>query len=112
MIEILIALLVGIWIGKTVTNVINQWTFRQILDDLDVSDKALEQLRDRDAAVPTNIVEIKLEQHQGQLYAFRKDNDQFLGQGPDREQLITRLQREFSKGTTVVVRDGADLIKG
>jgi uncharacterized membrane-anchored protein YhcB (DUF1043 family) len=114
MIEIIIALLVGIWIGRTVTNVINQWTFSKILEDLKVTDRQLMELRDQiDGEDTAEIVEIKLEQHQGQLYAFRKDNDQFLGQGPDREQLIQRLKSTFAGKTTVVVReeDGADLIK-
>lgn len=112
MIEIILALLIGIWIGRTVTNAINQFTFRQILDDLNVSTQDLERLNPDDDQ-DSSIVEVKLEQHQGQIYAFRKDTDQFLGQGPDRESLVQRLQQEFSVGTTVVIReaDGAELIK-
>ena len=113
MIEIIIALLVGIWIGRTVSNVINQWTFSKILEDLKVTDRQLMELRDQIDGEDTAIVEIKLEQHLGQLYAYRKDTEEFLGQGPDREQLIERLKARFTEKTTVVVReqDGADLIK-
>jgi hypothetical protein len=113
MIEIILALLAGIWIGRTVTNALNQMVFKQILEELKVTDKDLIKLRDQDHEEDDAIVEIKLEQHQGQLYAFRKDNDQFLGQGSDREQLIERLKASFAGETTVIVReeDGADLIK-
>jgi hypothetical protein len=113
MIEIILALLIGIWIGRTVTNALNQMVFKQILEDLKVTDKELMELRDQDDEEDDSIVEIKLEQHQGQIYAFRKDTDQFLGQGPDREQLIERLKTSFTGKITLIVReeDGADLIK-
>lgn len=112
MIDLILALLIGIWIGRTVTNAINQYTFREILRDLNVSIQDLERLNPEDDQ-DSSIVEVKLEQHQGQIYAFRKDNDQFLGQGTDRDTLINRLQQQFDEGTTVVIReaDGADLIK-
>lgn len=38
-----------------------------------------------------DIVEIKVEKHGEQLYVFRKDTDQFLGQGANKEDLIRRL---------------------
>ena len=114
MIEIIIALLVGIWIGRTVSNVINQWTFSEILRDLKVTDRELMELRDRVDGDDTAIVEIKLEQHLGQLYAYRRDTEEFLGQGTDREQLIETLKTRFTEKTRVVIReqDGAELIKG
>jgi hypothetical protein len=113
MIELIIALLVGIWIGRTVSNVINQWTFSKILEDLKVTDRQLMELRDQIDGEEVAIVEIKLEQHLGQLYAYRKDTEEFLGQGTDREQLIETLKTRFTGKTTVVVReqDGAELIK-
>lgn len=119
MIEILLALIAGIWIGKTVTNAMNQIAFGQILKDLGVTEQDLKRVKQQldqqlDPDKTTDeIIEIKLEQHQGQIYAFRKDTDQFLGQGPDREQLIERLQSQFSTRVTLIVReaDGANLIK-
>jgi hypothetical protein len=89
--------------------------FKQILEDLRITDKELMELRDQDDEEDDSIVEIKLEQHQGQIYAYRKDNDQFLGQGTDRESLINRLRQEFTEGQEIklIIReeDGADLIK-
>jgi hypothetical protein len=121
MIEIILALLIGIWIGRTVTNALNQMVFKQILEDLGITQEQMERLRDKVNAGPAfddeddSIVEIKLEQHQGQIYAFRKDTDQFLGQGTDRDSLINRLRQEFTEGQEIklIIReeDGADLIK-
>lgn len=95
------------------SDMINQWTFSELLKDLKITDRQLIDLRDKideDAA----IVEIKLEQHLGQLYAYRKDTEEFLGQGTDREQLINAVKTRFTGKTTVVIReqDGAELIKG
>lgn len=59
------------------------------------------------------IVNIKVEKHGEVLYAFRKDNDQFLGQGDSKESLIKRLG-EKAVGIRMVVEegDGAELIGG
>lgn len=57
-------------------------------------------------------VEIKIEQHSGQLYAFRKDNDQFLGQGTDRETLLKTIAEKLTNVTLVISEaDGAGHIK-
>ena len=57
-------------------------------------------------------VEIKIEQHNNTLYAFRKDNDQFLGQGADRETLLKTIAEKFTNVTLVVAEaDGAALVK-
>lgn len=113
MIEIIIALLVGIWIGRTVSDMINQWTFSELLRDLKITDRQLIELRDK-IDEDASIVEIKLEQHLGQLYAYRKDTEEFLGQGSDREQLINAIKARFTERTTVIIKeqDGAELIKG
>lgn len=57
-------------------------------------------------------IPIKIEQHQGQLYAFRVDNDAFLGQGVDRESLIKRLT-ETMNGVrlTISEENGSRYIK-
>lgn len=118
MIEIILALLVGIWIGKTVTNAWNHLTFREILKDLGVSQQDLRRiLRDKELALEPGrdgpeIVEIKLEQHQGQIYAYRKDDDTFLGQGSDTQSLIARLNETLKPCRVIVHKeDGAELLK-
>lgn len=117
MIEIILALIVGIWIGKTVTSAINHLTFREILKDLKITEEDLRRLRlDKFPEEPEESsrpeVEITVEQHHGQLYAYRKDTDEFLGQGTDRDALVARIA-EKHKGTVFrVPKDsGADLLK-
>lgn len=55
-------------------------------------------------------IEVTLEQHQGQIYAFRKDNLAFLGQGRDRDSLIDDLKGKMNNVRLVIV-EGNDLIK-
>lgn len=54
---------------------------------------------------------IKVEQHGEQLYVFRKDNDEFLGQGKNHEEILKILQAKFKNVKFAVQKeDGADLL--
>ena len=101
-------------------------TFREIIKDLGITDQQLRKLAEKNGIrVPTENprdsitgevtvtpIEIRIEEHQGQLYAYRLDNDQFLGQGTDREQLIARLTENLTNVRLIVAEEnGAGLIK-
>lgn len=116
--------IVGWIIGHKVCSMWNHITFREILKDLGVTDQQLKDLAsskgldmplvDADSSQEQQrpVVEIKIEQHQGILFAFRKDNDQFLAQGTDREALIQRLTENLTPCRVIVAKeDGADLIQ-
>ena len=56
-------------------------------------------------------INIKVEQHGEQLYVFRKDNMEFLGQGKNYEELLKILQSKFQNVKFAVAKeDGADLL--
>lgn len=55
-------------------------------------------------------IEIKVEKHGDILYAFRKDNDQFLGQGADREALIIAMSQRL-KNVKLTVVEGDEYMK-
>jgi hypothetical protein len=101
-------------------------SFREILRDLGVTDQQLRKLAAKnDIHVPTENprdsitgevtltpIEIRIEEVEGTLYAYRLDNSQFLGQGPDREQLIKRLTENLTNVRLIVAEEhGAGLIK-
>jgi 4-diphosphocytidyl-2C-methyl-D-erythritol kinase len=114
----------GWYVGSTVTAHLLSLSFRQILRDLGIKDQQLRKLaQDIGADIPDvnastsdgdqlTPVEITIEQHQGVLYAYRKDTKQFLGQGTDRDTLVnsitTRLQGVRLK---ISDQDGADLLQ-
>jgi septal ring factor EnvC (AmiA/AmiB activator) len=109
------------WVGYKIASLISAAAFRDILRDLGVSDEKIANLsrkydtsdtEDEKVTPQLTEIEVKIEQCQGQLYAFRADNDQFLGQGVDRESLIKRLA-ESMVDVRLIIREenGAALIK-
>ena len=89
------------------------------MKDLGISDSQLKKFaKDQGLAVDEpeedpqirETIHIKIEQHQGQIYAYRSDNDEFLGQGSDRDQLVLRIAERF-KGVRMIVDEGGDLLK-
>jgi hypothetical protein len=58
------------------------------------------------------VVEVKLEQHGGQIFAYRKSDDTFLAQGTDRDSLIERLNQTMRPCRILIDKeDGADLLQ-
>lgn len=112
-----LGLLIGFWLGRVVTSAITAVTFKEILKDLGVTERQLRELKDRvdredQPDTKLQVLEIKLEQIGSTIYAYRKDNDQFLGQGDDREALIKRLTENLTNVRVIIAKeDGADLLK-
>ena len=116
-IEYIIMFALGWIMGGAAKEIFMRLVFRDILKDLGVTEQQLRNLAraqkiNLDPQLPAAatapeipVVEIKIEQHQGQLYAYRIDNGRFLGQGADRESL-TRSIAESYKGIHFVVPDG------
>lgn len=101
-------------------------SFREILRDLGVTEQQLRALaakndielspeNPRDSItgeVTVTPIEIRIEEHNGCLYAYRLDNNLFLGQGPDRDQLIDRLKENLTNVRLIIAEEhGAGLIK-
>jgi hypothetical protein len=119
---LLVGFAIGWAVGSKITEAIHVMSFKKIMEDLDISDQQLKKLAKANGIdLPENdsetneleVCEIRIEQHQGQLYAYRKSDDHFLGQGTDRDTLIERLKSQFQKDIKLVIteEDGANLIK-
>jgi hypothetical protein len=121
-IALIIVFAFGWFIGSRVQFWLDQITFKHILEDLGVSNKQLLGLINSDelssaasAAEPGDDlerVEVSLERHQGVIYAYRKDNSQFLGQGTDQATLISSISNRMT-GVRLIINeaDGADLLQ-
>jgi hypothetical protein len=122
----LIALIVifafGWYIGSKVQFWLDQITFKHILEDLGVTNKQLTSLIAQDDIPDVNQntadgngltpLEITLEQHQGVIYAYRKDTKQFLGQGTDQAGLIDSISKRMTDVRLIIdQQDGADLLQ-
>lgn len=116
--------LAGFILGHRTSTFFHVAAFKKILDELGVTNDQMRRLglkvaRDlgmdpgqlaQQPADDLEEIHIKLEQHQGQIYAFRTDNDGFLAQGTDRESLIHHLQQRMT-GVRLVVDEGGELLQ-
>jgi hypothetical protein len=117
--DIFLAFVVGWIVGSKITSVWNTMVYKELLKDLGVTDQQMKQLA-KDSGIEVDDdsdqleqIEIKIEQVGDQLYAYRVDTDQFLGQGQDREALIQRLTQTMNNVRLIVSKEhGSDLIKG
>lgn len=110
----------GFALGFKVSDVWHTRMIREILERAGLNDEKLHKVvnsiraelpEGHEDGLPK--VEVKIEQHGGQLYAYRADNDEFLGQGTDRESLITAIQEKTKDNFIMVVRQdqGGDLLQ-
>ena len=110
-IEFILTFGAGVWLGWTVCDRIHNLVMADILKKAGVTDEDLKkQLKDIQAEMgqvesttDLPVIEIKVEKHGDVLYAYRKDNDQFLGQGPDRDSLIEAMKQRMTNVTLSVV---------
>lgn len=123
MIELIIAAAVGIFIGWRASRQVHLDGFRQLLRALKVTEEDLLramikiqskewQLDDDEGATDSTVVDVKLEQVGTEIFAYRKSDNQFLGQGQDSQGLIERLNQNLTPCKVVVAKeDGADLLQ-
>ncbi len=111
----------GWWLGSKFTDFLHRNVMTELLKELNVTEAQLRKVAEKNGIkLPEPRVDsdedeleeihIKLEQHQGQIYAFRIDNDGFLGQGSDRESLFAALRSRMDN-VRLIVDEGSDLIK-
>jgi hypothetical protein len=124
LILVVIAFVFGWYAGSQITTYLLSLSFRQILNDLGVKDQQLLKLAQdidpdfsavnasTDSGDSLTPLEITLEQHQGVLYAYRKDNSQFLGQGTDQTTLVNSISKRMDNVRLIIdQQDGADLLQ-
>jgi hypothetical protein len=121
--EIIIAALVGIFIGWTASKQVHLDGFRQLLRALKITEEDLLramikiqspgwQLEDLEGAKDPTVVDVKLEKVGTAIFAYRKSDHQFLAQGSDADTLIARLNQNLTPCRVVVAQeDGADLLQ-
>ncbi len=119
---LLVFFLAGLFVGYRIADHMHKAVMPDMLHRLGVTPEQLErvmmdlkrEINDDDEEDETSgypEVSIKIEQHNDTLYAFRKDNDQFLGQGTTKEALIERMGEKLRNVRLVVTpEDGAALI--
>lgn len=122
MLELVIVFILGAIIGGRLTHNIMMSATKRLLQDLGVKEADLRKFAEKqgitlpdtpqDAAAELTVVEITLEQQGNQIFAYRKDDSTFLGQGHDKESLIEAIAHRMKDVRLVIAEeDGAELLQ-
>jgi hypothetical protein len=121
--DLIIVAIVAFYAGWRGATWLHVMSFKALLEDLDVGEKELREMarrnnirlpdHDEEETTITTHVEVKVEQHQGQLYCFDLDSDRFVTQAASPEELIEKLFAAYPKGTKIQCEEdnGGSLIK-
>jgi len=122
MIELLIITVLAFFVGWKASEFWMLITFKTLLEDLKVSESDLRRVaREKGITLPERIdaksepelaeLEVRLEKIGDTIYAYSIKDDQFLGQGTDRDTLIQRLTENLTNVRVIIAKEhGADLI--
>ena len=122
MLELVIVFILGAVIGGRLTHNIMMSATKRLLQDLGIKEQDLRRFAEKqgiqlpdipeDAAPELTLVEITLEQQGEQIFAYRKDDSTFLGQGHDKESLIEAIAHRMKDVRLVIAeQDGAELLQ-
>ena len=113
----LIGCLVGVFVGWKINDRFHTSLTTDLLKAVGVGEiqlrRAIENLQSEVAEDELPRVEVRIEEVDGGLYAYRIDTQEFLGQGTDKTTLIDRI-KEVNKTNFILVvsqSNGADLLK-
>ena len=121
--DTLLALLIfaaGMYVGYKLNELLMAHIFRRMLDDAGITDRQLNQFADHwrtklgkeDESVALEDVEIKIEQHNDQLYAFHVDSNEFIAQGKTKEDLLTAIEKRMTNVKLIISQEnGSELVK-
>ena len=120
---VVMSIIMALYLGFKAGEAWYLYTFRQILEDLNIKNTDLRKLAESKgialSEVPAEddlgsdlpILEVRIEQHPEGLFAYRKADDSFIAQGKDRTTLMENLVNNLTNVRVVVYKeDGADFI--
>ena len=117
LIDFLLGLALGGFIGFKVAEHIHVTMFKDILVKLKVSESDMRgMIQDLEKDLPEDAlprIEVKVECVNDQLLVYRLDTMEFLCQGANREAVLTCLSERFQKDFTIVLSEehGAKYLK-
>ena len=113
---VVVLMSLGFVLGAWISSIFHRSIMREFLKELgyDTPEK-LRELYDRLAKKLTAdnsaaldgkpVIKIRLEQHQGVLFAYREDDQTFIGQGNTREDLVASIMHRI-RGCTIEIVNG------
>ena len=119
---VILSVVMALYIGFKAGEAWYLYTFREILQDLNIKNSDLRrlaeskgvnmnELEEEDDNADLPVLEVRIEQHPEGLFAYRKEDDSFIAQGSDRKGLMENLVNNLTNVRVVIAKeDGADLI--
>jgi hypothetical protein len=113
---VVVLMTLGFVLGAWISSIFHRSIMREFLKELgydteeklrDLHERLAKKLTaDNSAAVAGKpVIKIRLEQHQGVLFAYREDDSTFLGQGNTREDLVASIMHRI-RGCTIEIVNG------
>lgn len=113
---VVVLMTLGFIIGCWISSIFYRSVIREFLKELGYdTPERLRELHDRiaDKLTADNsaaldgkpVIKIRLEQHQGIIFAYREDDQTFIGQGNTREDLLASIMHRI-RGCTVEIVNG------
>jgi ferritin-like protein len=103
---------VGIWISSAFHRTIMREFLKEFGYDTpeklrQLHDKIAQRIEDDELEIATGkpVIKIRLEQHQGVIFAYREDDQTFIGQGNTREDLVASIMHRI-RGCTIEIVNG------
>jgi hypothetical protein len=113
---VVVLMSLGCILGAWISSIFHRSIMREFLKELGYdTEEKLRELHERlakkltaDNSAALNgkpVIKIRLEQHQGILFAYREDDSTFLGQGLTREDLVASIMHRI-RGCTIEIVNG------
>ena len=118
--EGLLIFILGVAIGGKLVSIWMRISFAELIKELDITPEQLRAVMIRNgidpasitAETPKAVLEIRVEQHQGVLFAYRTDTEEFLGQGANQDDLVKSIASRMRDVRLVISENnGAELLQ-
>ncbi len=99
MIEFALGVVVGMMVAYIIVKVVVWSTLRQLERDNIEIDELMEKVTKK---IENNIIAARMEEHQGQFYLYRTDNNEFIAQGATAAEVDAHTDTRFGKKSVIV----------
>jgi hypothetical protein len=97
----------GVWLG-ILGWIVFAWFLRSMMKSL-ILTIAAEEIKKLE--LDQQEILLTVEQHQSVLYCYRKDNDEFVGQGNTVDELLAAFKKKYpNRSARILKEDGAELL--